>query len=485
MEKKKDKTIIDKIWDFFASIKLAIVVFAVLSLTSIVGTVIEQNVEPERNIKLLAKFFGQSAAPSVYRIFDSLGFMDMYHSWWFVGILILFAANLIVCSIDRLPKILKLVKEPIKPLPEEHFKGFGIKREFVIKGVPEQTKATIREIVKKEAGFDLAEVKEGRGYQLYAQKGNYTRLGVYITHFSILFILLGAIIGVRFGFKGFLPLVEGEMSNAVDTGRGGMRQLGFDIKCDKFKVDFYGDSDMPKAYKSWLTVIDNGKPVMIDGEEVHEVEVNKPLTYKGVTFYQSSYGIAPGGIEKGVFIFKVTPKGGKTEDVDVRYGGSFAIPGTKITGRVDDFSPALGFDQSTGKPFTYADQMNNPAVLVNFFEGDKKVAGGWILERYPQTGKLPQGDTVVLADIWGLQYTGLQVRKDPGVGVVYFGCIAMAVGLFIAFFMSHKKIWVKLTEEKNSTHVIVGASANKNRQSFERKVDKLAGLLSKAREGGK
>jgi cytochrome c biogenesis protein len=481
VENKKDKTLIDRIWDFFASIKLAIVIFAVLSLTSIVGTVIEQNAAPEKNIKLLAKFFGESAAPSAFRIFDSLGFMDMYHSWWFVTILVLFAANLIICSIDRLPKILKLVREPIKPLPEDHFKGFGIKREIVVKGKAEATKATVLEAVKKSAGFNLAEVREEGGYQLYSQRGNYTRLGIYITHFSILVILLGAIIGIRFGFKGFLPLAEGDTSNVIETRRGQTIPLGFDIRCDKFEVDFYGDTDMPKAYKSWLTVFKDGKEVM-----QKMIEVNNPLTYDGTTFYQSSFGMVPGGgVERAIFVFKVAPKDGKPETVNVRFGDPFSIPGTDITAKVEDFSPALGFDQTTGKPFTYAEQMNNPAVFVGFFEGSKRIGEGWILKRYPETGKVHQVGTVLLDDVWGIQYTGLQVRKDPGVWVVYFGCIAMAVGLFIAFFMSHRKLWVKLIEEKNNTRIIVGASANKNRQSFERKIDKLAGLLSKHREGGK
>ena len=132
MEKGKEKTFIDKIWDFFASIRLAIVIFALLAVTSIIGTIIEQNAEPERNLRLLAKFFGTTTAPALYGIFERLGFMDMYHSWWFVTILLLFAANLIICSIERLPKILKVVREPIKPLSEDRFKGFGIKKEICI-----------------------------------------------------------------------------------------------------------------------------------------------------------------------------------------------------------------------------------------------------------------------------------------------------------------------------------------------------------------
>ncbi|HET6516516.1 MAG TPA: cytochrome c biogenesis protein ResB [Thermodesulfovibrionales bacterium] len=479
MEKKKE-TIIDKIWNFLASVKLAVIIFAVLSLTSIVGTVIEQNAEPAKNIKVLTKLFGQSATPTTYRILDSLGFMDMYHSWWFVTILLLFAANLVICSVDRLPKIMKVVKDPIKPLSEDHFKGFGIKKEFVLKMKPEKAKEAVSEALKKKAGFNLAEVSEAHGFQLYAQKGNFTRLGVYITHFSILIILAGALIGIFFGFKGYLNLPEGVVSTVAYTRNDQERPIGFGIRCDKFQVDFYGNSDMPKAYKSLLTVIENGKEVM-----KKEIVVNDPLKYKGVTFYQSSYGLLQEDMQKSVFMFRVTSRDGRTSNLDLRFGDTFSIPGMGLTGKIEDFSPALGLDERTGRPFTYAEQMNNPAVLVSFSEGGNRKFSGWIFKRHPETWRLPDGNTVEFSDIWGIQYTGLQVRNDPGVWVVYFGCVAMAVGLFIAFFMSHKRLWVRLVEEKNGTRVVIGASANKNRQAFERQIDKVADLLTRAKERGR
>jgi cytochrome c biogenesis protein len=523
VEKEKKTSLVDRIWDSLASIKLAIVIFAVLSITSIIGTVIEQNADPEKNIRLLAKLFGQSAAPSLFRIFDSLGFMDMYHSWWFVTILLLFAANLIICSIDRLPRILKLVKEPIKPLSEEHFKGFGIKKEIVLHGGPEKAKEAIFAAAKKALGATLNEAKEVHGFQLYSQKGNYTRLGVYITHFSILVILIGAVIGIFFGFKGFLNLPEGgtyavafsrtgrmaetqdfeNVLNAVEASNGnlsgaakqlgtdegtlkekmrmhGIFPLGFTIRCDEFSVDFYDGTDMPKAYRSSLTVVKDGKEVV---KKV--IEVNEPLSYEGVTFYQSSYGLLPGGAEKGIFKFTLISKDGKTEEVNARFGGSFTVPGTNLSGKIADFSPALGIDERTGRAFTYAEQMNNPAVYVSFSENGSPKFGGWLLKRYPETWKLPDGNRVEFHGVRGVQYTGLQVRKDPGVWVVYLGCITMAVGLFIAFFMSHRRIWIKLTEEKNNTRVVIGASANKNRHAYERKIEKMMGLLSRDKEGGK
>src|SRR5574340_1207781 len=191
VEENKNQTLIDKIWNLFSSITLAVVIFTLIALTSIIGTVIEQNAASEKNIKLIGKLFGDSIAPALHNAFELMGFMDMYHSWWFVSLLMLFVANLTVCSIDRLPRIWKLVKEPLKPLTNEQFKNLG-KKEIVLKGKPEKIKETAGAAIKK-AGFRPLETKEANGYQLYSEKGNYTRLGVYITHFSILLILFGAI----------------------------------------------------------------------------------------------------------------------------------------------------------------------------------------------------------------------------------------------------------------------------------------------------
>ncbi len=480
MKRSKNTTLSDKIWDLFASVKLAIVIFAAIALTSIIGTIIEQNAEPAKNMKILTRLFGESSAPLLFNVFERLGFMDMYHSWWFMAILLLFATNVVVCSIDRIPKIMKLVKDPLKPLSGGHFRGFSIQKEILLRGKPEKTKDYVIKTIKKCTGFNLTEVREENGFQLYSQRGNRTRLGVYITHFSILIILAGSIAGIIFGFRGFLPLQEGKASSMIETGRGKVMSLGFTIRCDDFNTDFYGNSDMPKDYTSWLTVIKDGREVV-----KKRIRVNDPLTYQGITFYQSSFGTVPDSGGEGVFKFRLTSKKGKTEEADLKFGESFTIPGTELTGKIEDFSPAITFDEMTGKAYTYAEQMNNPAVLIHFSERGKSKYAGWILKRYADTWKLPDGHTVEFIDLWGIQYTGLQVRKDPGVWVVYLGCMTMAAGLFIAFFMSHRRIWVKLEEVKGNTHIVIGATANKNRQAFERRIEKLAHSLSKASEGGK
>jgi cytochrome c biogenesis protein len=61
----------------------------------------------------------------------------------------------------------------------------------------------------------------------------------------------------------------------------------------------------------------------------------------------------------------------------------------------------------------------------------------------------------------------------------------MSIGLFIAFFMSHRRIWVKLSEENNTTRVLIGATTNKNKAAFERTIDRIVSVLSKKQEGVK
>ncbi|MEW6108874.1 MAG: cytochrome c biogenesis protein ResB [Nitrospirota bacterium] len=480
VEKEKNKTITDIIWDIFASVKFAVINFALISLTSIVGTILEQQAEPEKNIQILVKMFGvgHETAHSIYGVLDSLGFTDMYHSWWFVALLILFASNLIICSIDRLPRILKMVKEPIRPLTADHLEKMSIRKTLTLKGKTAGIKEAASSALK-DIGFKNYQSSEDKGLQLYAEKGNFTRLGVYITHLSILIILAGAIIGSFFGFNAYLNLPEGSASSVAYKDNRTEVPLGFEIRCDNFEVDFYGGSDMPKEYKSWLTVFKDGKQVM-----QKSIEVNDPLTYNGITFYQSSYGAVPNSMDKGIFVLKIFSKDGRNAEINPKIGDRFTIPGTSIEGHIINFSPALSIDPG-GRAFTYAEQMINPAVYIEFTEAGKQKYSGWLLKRYPQTWSLPDGNRVEFLDYWGVEYTGMQVRKDPGVFIVYLGCIIMSIGLYITFFMSHKRIWINISEEKNTSRIIIGASANKNRAAFERKIDKLVGILTAGHKGGK
>lgn len=466
---KKELTIVDRAWNFFSSITLAVVIFALISLTSIVGTIVEQQAEPERNIKLLSKFFGD-ASPGVFRVLDALGFTDMFHSWWFMTFLLMFAANLIICSLDRLPRIWKVANDPVKPLTPEHFASMPLKKELFLSEKADKARETVAEALKK-AGFRASVHAEEGGVQLYAEKWRYSRLGVYVVHLSILLILVGAVVGMVAGFNAGMNLSEGDSSSFAYMGSEEKKvPLGFEIRCDDFDVVFYDKTDTPKAFNSILTVLENGKAVL-----TKKIDVNNPLKYKGITFYQQSYGFSPS--KDSLFKFVLSSPSGAKENVGLKYGESFKMPGTNVVGKIVDFSPALGMDES-GKLYTYAKTMSNPAVFIEFSENGKVKYSQWLLKRSSETWKVQDG-IVEFVDLWGAQYTGLQVRKDPGVWIVYLGCIIMSLGLYATFFMNHARVWIRLREEKGGTKVFISASTNKNKLSYEQKMDRLAKSLAR------
>lgn len=496
------------IWKFFSSVTLTVIILILFVLASIPGTIIEQG-SPEKNLQLLTRVFGEELAPKVLNIIIGLGFLDAYHSWWFIILLLLLTFNLTICTIDRFPTAWKIIKTPMGPLDDSSLMNMPIKDEIRIKGNLEKAKELVSKALKGH-GYNLSEKKADKVLHLYSQKGKYSRLGVYIVHTSIIIVLIGALIGAIFGFKGFLNLPEGEtysvvimktglltqdeenereyILNTIESASGdivrashvmgieplilksklkryGIRPLGFSIRCDDFEVDFYGNSDMPKEYKSWLTVINDGKEVIRKA-----IQVNDPLTYKGITFYQSSYGLMP-SLRHAKFILNIRSNPGISETKHLNFGDSFSIPKTDMKGIIRDFSPALGIDES-GRAFTYTESMNNPAVLIEFTEKGKHKYSGWILKRYPTTWQLPEGHTVEFKDLWGAQYTGLQVRKDPGLWLVYIGFALMSVGFVPVFFSSHKKIWARLKEDKGEVIITLAGTANKNRFTFEREFRK-------------
>jgi cytochrome c biogenesis protein len=71
-------------------------------------------------------------------------------------------------------------------------------------------------------------------------------------------------------------------------------------------------------------------------------------------------------------------------------------------------------------------------------------------------------------------YTGLQVAKDPGVWVVWLGCLLMVLGVYAAFFLSHRRIWIRI---QNGT-VTIGGNASKNQGAFRQYLDRLAERLT-------
>ncbi len=438
----KDRNLLTAFWDFFCSLKLTIVTLILLAMTSIIGTVVQQGRAPQDYLKEYSE--------TTYRVLSTLKFTDMYHSWWFLGLLEIFALNLIACSIKRLPRVWKTVREPVLVPAESLYRTLSNTEEVVVKGQSvAQVAETSRALLGKTFAAPVVSA-EGEKVHLFAQKMPWARFGVYVTHLSILIIFAGAILGSLWGYKAYVNIVEGTATNQVwPRGEEKPIDLGFQVRCDDFSVSFYGgeNAGRPKEFKSLLSIIDGGKTVV----DQRPVIVNDPLTYKGITFYQSSYG--PTG-EPNVRLRVTERASGVVKELSGRQGQPLPLPGGG-TVRVADSTAAF---QSFG-----------PAARLEVTPPSGAARSFVVLQKFPEFDAQRGGAYIFsLLDLQQSYYTGLQVAKDPGVWVVWLGCALLVLGSLVAFFLSHRRIWVTIQPlAGGKVGVKLGGSAHRNQPAFE------------------
>lgn len=448
-----DRGFLEALWDFFCSLKLAIFLIIILAITSIIGTIIPQGPPPEEYL--------QTISQTKFLLYQKLSFFDMYHSWWYILLLYLFTVNLTACSIKRLPRVWKIISEPKLIFDESFEKTLSLTQSVKISGSAESLKDKAVAFLKDS--FASPVVTEANGeYYLFAQKNPYCRLGVYVVHLSIIIIFVGAILGSLFGYKAFVNITEGSSADTIYS-RSNQKpiKLDFALKLEKFSVSFY-ETGAPKEFKSILTVLEHGQPV--PGFVNVPVVVNDPLTYKGITFYQSSYGSAG---ESAAFYFTVKDrKTGTSTHLVAHQGDQTPLPGGGY----------LKVIEATPEVKAFIPGFSGPAAKVEVGTGSGMPRSFIVFKNYPDFDEKRGGEQVFTYDGSDEKfYTGLQVAKDPGVWVVWLGCALMVGGICMAFFMSHKRIWIRVEDNR----LVLGGSTSKNPAGFEPVFHELAEKLKK------
>lgn len=450
------------IWNIFSSLKLTLVLLIILAITSILGTLIPQ--------QDAAANFAKALNPDMFQFFNALQLFDMYHSVWFRLIIGALALNLIICSFDRLPATLRRFQTLPRPDRSKPFQNLPAHREISVKGKVQDVAEKVSGLMKDRYG-KVTEKRSDKGHFFYGEKGRYNLFGVYVVHISVLVILVGAIIGSLFGFKAFVNITEGETKEIVTLQKSrSPKKLGFSVRCEKFFVDFY-DNGTPKEYRSELSFIVGGDMV-----KRGSLEVNHPVTFMGITFYQSSYGPVP---SKKVSL-RISKKGGSLEDTIhvVELNRPFPLPDKDGEFLVKDIrdnymkmGPAV---QIMVKP------LEGEGISLWLFKRqdmiNKRFPG--LIKRFPKLNPSAyEPYTFHLDEIKNMYFTGLQVNRDPGVPFVWAGFFLIMIGFFITFFMSHRRIWVRVSKGSKDIGIRVAGMANKNPVELDKELDQLSEKL--------
>jgi cytochrome c biogenesis protein len=396
-----------------SSVRLTIFLLCLIAITCIVGTLIPQQAPAEE----YALRYGEG----IRAVFGFLGLTDVFHAFWFLGLTGLFALNLIICTLRRLATFLKSGREG---LPSEKALS-AMPLSFSIKG------REIEHVIGLFKGYRVK--REDRGAIL--EKGALSRYGVYIIHTSIVVILLGSLLGLLFGYRGSVTLAKGETKDSAVERDGRKMPLGFAVRLDDFKMDFYPGGE-PKEYLSRIEIIDNGKTVARG-----DVRVNHPFSFKGTNIYQASYGADP------VFLLDIGGKEVRLGEGSAYKQGDLAIMAVRFERSIHNFGPG---------------------VQIAYLEGGETKTT-WFLKDVPRLAeKNIMGVPVRLKGIDNEFYTGLEAARDPGVFIVWTGFALILFGLYVNFFMYHRRIYVLETAEG----LLVAGTSAKNREAFKEEFGK-------------
>ncbi len=460
---------------FFASVQLTVFVLLILATTSIIGTLIPQNKDPHEYLHAFGEF--------KYRLFAVLDFFDMYHSWWFQLLLVVLSLNILVCSLERLPGLWRMIFSKSAPLRRNRFRQSAAQAEFTSSEPLENLTEQIQRVVGRSFGT-LRKEPNDPGIDLFGEKWRWNRLGVYVVHLSVILLLTGGLLGSLAGFDGFVNIAEGDTVRAIRLrGADQMVQLPFQVRCDDFDVTFY-DTGEPKEFRSTLTLLTPEDEVIL----TRDIIVNDPLRYQGISFYQASYG-------------KLNPEpvaGEKIAEVDFTFNFQSSDSGmgyvrklklnetTQLPEKLGTFTMLRFLPQAE-----FGGQSMGPAV-VGLLKADAGSEEQILLPlQFPNFDKMRKGSVTVSVvgpaseeiplEEGALEerfYTGLQVTKDPGVWVVYSGFLLMIAGCFITFFMPHQQILVEIKPQAGGYRVRLSGVAPRNKVGIRRKVAILSEKLN-------
>ncbi|CAI9765529.1 unnamed protein product [Fraxinus pennsylvanica] len=420
-----------------SNLPLAIAEMFVVAALMALGTIIDQGEAPGYYFQKYPEdnpvlgFF-------TWRWVLTLGFDRMFSSPVFLGTLALLGASLMACTYTTQIPVLKVAKRWSFLYSTE-----AIRRQEYSDTLP---RASLQDlgIILMGAGYEVFL----KGPSLYAFRGLAGRFAPIGVHLALLLVMAGGALSATGSYKGSVTVPQGLNFVIGDVlGPSGFlstpsESFNTEVHVNRFYMDYY-DSGEVSQFHSDLSLFDfNGKEVMRK-----TISVNDPLRYGGITIYQTDWSLSALQITKddeGPFNLAMAP---------LKINGDKKLYGT--------FLPVGDADSPDVKGISMLARDLQSIVL---YDQEGKFAG----VRRPNS-KLPidiDGFKIVVVDAIGS--TGLDLKTDPGVPIVYAGFGALMLTTCISF-LSHSQIWAL----QDGTTVVIGGKTNRAKGEFPEETNQL------------
>src|SRR5688572_6050732 len=275
------------LWRLLTSVDFAVVQIIFLSILAVIGMTLQQL--PDFAFRSPGDYatamdeirarYDPVIGPATVGVLERLGAFAIFKSAIFGMALVVLLVSIVVCTLDRTPRLWRDVSTNRVAQPEPFFDP-SLPDRAAMTGV---SAADVANVVRRR-GFRVREATEADGTRhVYGDRHQYTKVATLFTHLGLILFLLAAAVTSRFGSEQGLVVPEGESLTVQPIGTPGLllvKNLGFEAP------GF--ETGMPSDFTTDLAVFR-------DGEEIARktIRVNDPLSVGGYTFHQNGFGPAP------------------------------------------------------------------------------------------------------------------------------------------------------------------------------------------------
>jgi cytochrome c biogenesis protein len=471
-----NKSIIDKIWNFFSSVKVGVWLIIITLSASAVGTILPQ--EMYIPTTMLASDYYAEQYGWIGKLYYQLGFHNLYSSWWYLILIASIGISLVICSLDRVIPLYKALK---KQRVTRH-EGF-LKRQRVFGESPSLKQDEIDEI-KQKLVKKRYNVREENG-NLLAEKGRFSRWGPYVNHVGLIIFLFGAmlrfipgmyvdkVLWIREGETKVIPETNGEyyLKNEefiLDIYDKEKDNEAFDKALDRVGMVVKNYQSNVVLYQKQGNALPGEKPELKKIKE-YPIQVNKPLKFENFALYQVDYKLD----ELSKMSFKLTKKDSDQSLGDITINLLEPEKEFKLengyTVELKSYFPDFAFDENQ-EPSTKSRVPNNPAFVFNITTPEKP-EGEMSFVAIQQTID-PGEDNLYKMSFNGIEtrnVSALTVRKDLTLWIIAFGGLIFMIGVIQGAYWNHRRIWI----QQNAGTTWIAAHTNKNWHGLKSEISQL------------
>lgn len=407
------------------NLRLAIILLLFIALISSLGTIIEQ----EKTISFYETNYPISNSIAGFINSDFILFFGLDHVYtanWFLTLLFLFGGSLLSCTLSRQIPSLKLARlwKFFKSEPKTNKMGISF---TLSNGSLSQFSYLLR-----QRQYNVIQ----QGSYIYAYKGLVGKIGPILVHLSIICILVGSVLGSLTGFMLQELIPKGELfhlQNIISSGSLSYIPQNFEGYIGDFNIA-YNDQGMVDQFYSEIDILDNDLQI----KKEKTIFVNEPLRYSGVTFYQTDWSIVS---------LKFTLNNRENFEIFLR----------EVNGESNSrFWIGSLESEAKSKILVVLQDLTGKYLL---YDSEKKLLG------QSEIGHkiFFNGNHLRLNKI--LPSTGLQIKSDPGIPLVYTGFFFLIFSVLISY-TSYFQIWIVKKQNK----VYVYGDTNRAIYFFEKSI---------------